>query len=274
MQLLVRSISSIIHWTSSVVANPNQAQDDAWEKHTRIHIHQDCHRSASAHRSTQRALRGLDAARIRPSFSGRPYEAVVSQFLSADVCIQLRSCLFHLRLPPETVLSSKGTYTHPDRWGSFLPEVDAFAVVLPARCQAANHPKLSRDERRALFQRCAVFLGSADYPSGWFFRSRHFQRGNVLEWLLWALFSTSRSVRWPEEWEDEIIEYMAAVENVLGRALQEGYNEDAPCMRLTLDPVRMLHRPLLWYLVCCVSAWPSGRKGNLFLFRSSVASMS
>ena len=55
-----------------------------------------------------------------------------------------------------------------------------------------------------------------------------------------------------EEWEDEIVEYLAAVEKALGQALPDGYNKDAPCMRLTLDPVPMLHRPLLWYLV----SWP------------------
>ena len=55
-----------------------------------------------------------------------------------------------------------------------------------------------------------------------------------------------------EEWEDETVEYLAAVEKALGQALPDGYNKDAPCMRLTLDPVPMLHRPLLWYLV----SWP------------------
>ena len=59
------------------------------------------------------------------------------------------------------------------------------------------------------------------------------------------------SARW-EEWEDEIVEYVAVVENVLGQALPDGYNKDTPCMRLTLDPVRMTHRPLLWYSVGCV----------------------
>ncbi|KAH0827380.1 hypothetical protein J3R83DRAFT_4033 [Lanmaoa asiatica] len=101
---------------------------------------------------------------------------------------------------------------------------------------------------KALFQRCSEYLGFADYPSGWFFRSRSFHRMNVLEWLLWAFFSMPMNTSW-EEWEDEMAEYMATVENVLGQALPDGYNKDTPCMRLTLDPVPMLHRPLLWYLI-------------------------
>ena len=57
--------------------------------------------------------------------------------------------------------------------------------------------------------------------------------------------------RW-EEWEEEIVEYLAVVENVIGRTLPDGYNKDTPSMRLTLDPVPMIHRPLLWYMV----GWP------------------
>ncbi|KAF8550891.1 hypothetical protein OG21DRAFT_1418930 [Imleria badia] len=124
-------------------------------------------------------------------------------------------------------------------------------VYLPRRYhlqKAANHPRLSREERQALFQRCSENLRSADATSGWFFQSRAVQKENILEWLLWCLFSTSMNASW-EEWEDEIAQYLAAIENILGQALPDGYNNDTPCMRPTLDPVRMLHRPLLWYLI-------------------------
>lgn len=59
-----------------------------------------------------------------------------------------------------------------------------------------------------------------------------------------------------EEWEDEIAEYLSTIENVLGQALPDGYNKDTRCMRPTLDPVPMLHRPLLWYLVGCTCDVP------------------
>ncbi|KAF8124976.1 hypothetical protein EV363DRAFT_695178 [Boletus edulis] len=124
-------------------------------------------------------------------------------------------------------------------------------VYLPRRYrlqETAKHPRMSREERQALFTRCSACHGSANYPSGWFFHSRNLHRKNVLEWLLWALFSTSMNAHW-EEWEDEIVGYLTTVENVLGQELPDGYNKDTPCMRLTLDPVPMLHRPLLWYLI-------------------------
>lgn len=93
-----------------------------------------------------------------------------------------------------------------------------------------------------------------------------------MEWLLWALFSTSMDAS-REEWEDEIVEYVAIVENVLGRAFPEGYNKDTPCMRLTLDPVPMLHRPLLWYLVG-FRVWSSMVTYKALFFRSSASPIS
>ncbi|KAF9233338.1 hypothetical protein BU15DRAFT_54018 [Melanogaster broomeanus] len=114
--------------------------------------------------------------------------------------------------------------------------------------QAADHPPLlSRKERHLLFQRCSEYLGSSEYPSGWFLGSG-FRRDNAVEWLLWSLFSSQVDAR-AEEWGDEIMGYVTTIENILGRELQAGYNKDTPCMKLTLDPVPMLHRPLLWYLI-------------------------
>ncbi|KAF9222757.1 hypothetical protein BS17DRAFT_796530 [Gyrodon lividus] len=115
--------------------------------------------------------------------------------------------------------------------------------------KAADHPHASRKERQVLFRKCSGYIGSSDYPSGWFFGSG-FRRNNVVEWLLWALFSSPENMGL-EAWEDEIVEYVTTVENILGRELQAGYNKDTPCMKLTLDPVPMCHRPFLWYLVGC-----------------------
>ncbi|KIJ67990.1 hypothetical protein HYDPIDRAFT_83194 [Hydnomerulius pinastri MD-312] len=111
---------------------------------------------------------------------------------------------------------------------------------------AALHPPTSREERRALFLKCSEYL-SANYPAGWFL-DQGFQRDNVVEWLLWALFSSPVTTQL-EEWEDEIEEYVTAIENLLGREIRAGYNKDTPCMRLTLDPVPVNHRPFLWYMI-------------------------
>jgi hypothetical protein len=98
-----------------------------------------------------------------------------------------------------------------------------------------------------LFKRCSSYLVTSDYLSGWF-SSAGFKRDNVVDWLLWALFSATRDTCLVE-WEEELEEYLSMVEAIIGRELAPGYNTGARCMRPTIDGVLMLHRPLIWYLV-------------------------
>jgi hypothetical protein len=110
------------------------------------------------------------------------------------------------------------------------------------------HPTIhTRGYRRVLFQRCSSYLATSDYLSGWFF-SAGFKRDNVVDWLLWALFSATRDTCLVE-WEEELEEYISMVEVIIDRKLALGYNTGARCMRPTIDSVSMLHRPLIWYLV-------------------------
>ena len=67
-----------------------------------------------------------------------------------------------------------------------------------------------------------------------------------MDWLLWSLFNSDRAHESPE-WKQEIDSYVASVERLSGKRLQLGRNEGTKCMRVTLDPVVMVHRPLLWY---------------------------
>ena len=84
------------------------------------------------------------------------------------------------------------------------------------------------------------------------------KRENVVHWILWALFSTEIC---QPEWEDEINEYISEIEGLLGRKLDSGYSDEAKAMRLTLDPVVTLHRPLTWYLV----SLPHHRRNTRYL---------
>jgi hypothetical protein len=105
---------------------------------------------------------------------------------------------------------------------------------------------LTYDERQLLFKRCRSYLNVGEYPIGWFRPSVDVKRENVILWILWALFSTES---YQPEWEEEINEYLSQVESILGRKLDGGFSEKAKSMRLTFDPVVMLHRPLVWYFV-------------------------
>ncbi|KAF7294587.1 hypothetical protein MIND_00995200 [Mycena indigotica] len=108
-------------------------------------------------------------------------------------------------------------------------------------------PRLTRAQRRALFEKCASHL-TTDYPTGWFLpHDAILKRDNVQDWILWALFASTPQEASPE-WIDEINEYISVVEETLGRKLEHGRDFGAESLRLSFDPVKMVHRPLIWYL--------------------------
>ena len=87
--------------------------------------------------------------------------------------------------------------------------------------------------------------------TGWFLRSpgRKIWRANVEDWLLWALFSV-RDKKNHSEWEDELDYYITAMGEYVGYPLRHGTNSaEMRCLRLTMDPVHMVHRPFVWYMV-------------------------
>jgi hypothetical protein len=66
--------------------------------------------------------------------------------------------------------------------------------------------------------------------------------------MLWAIFSSDVDTM-QEEWVEEVDGYLNRIEDTRGVSLDPGHNINAKSMRPTLDPVPMLHRPLVWYLV-------------------------
>ena len=74
------------------------------------------------------------------------------------------------------------------------------------------------------------------------------KRANFVEWVLWALFSTTTTNQL-DDWQDEIDGYVSAMETLMGHTFESGHNISVASMRLTLDPVVSVHRPLLWYSV-------------------------
>ncbi|KAI0703756.1 Alpha/Beta hydrolase protein [Cytidiella melzeri] len=117
--------------------------------------------------------------------------------------------------------------------------------------QAAQHPTpFTRAEREALFAKCFATMRDAELATGWFPSSKPdtIRRDNVIDWILWALFSNSRDA-YLEEWEEETETYVKGFERLLGRELEEGVDDRVKSMKVTLDPVVACHRPLLWYFI-------------------------
>ncbi|KAH9941213.1 uncharacterized protein BXZ73DRAFT_88379 [Epithele typhae] len=117
--------------------------------------------------------------------------------------------------------------------------------------KAAAHPPLPlREEREALFERCFASMRNAEVTAGWFPQGTldTLKRDNLIEWLLWAFFGAPQ-IGMQDEWEEEIDGYVQKLEDKFGFKLEHGWNEKAKCLKLTLDPVDAIHRPLLWYLI-------------------------
>lgn len=71
------------------------------------------------------------------------------------------------------------------------------------------------------------------------------RRDDIRDWLLWRLWNkrTTAGVNL-----EEIEEYLTYTENVLEHQFPEGRSQYRP-LAVTLEPVQMRHRPLLWYVL-------------------------
>jgi hypothetical protein len=141
-------------------------------------------------------------------------------------------------------------------------------VYLPRKralqAPAQQPPPLSSTERKALFWRCWDKIPQPEYyVIRWFLGARpeEVRRENVREFFAWAALDRGtegeeerrkRRLEDPEGWmeeEDELNEYADGIETMLGRKLEPGWGK-AKSLRLTIDEVKMSHRPFVWYMVC------------------------
>lgn len=113
----------------------------------------------------------------------------------------------------------------------------------------AVHPStLSRPERKDLFQKCHDTIPDGEaYLKKWFLGApaEEIKRENLKEFFLWAFFNRGGP---PGNDEEELEEYVVQTEQLLGREIAPGRG-NATCLRLTLDRVNTMCRPLVWYTV-------------------------
>jgi hypothetical protein len=125
-----------------------------------------------------------------------------------------------------------------------------FLVYLPRKYslqRAAAHPTLpSRADREELFERCSRTTSNPEsYLSKWFLGSDHHEikRENVKDFFRWAFLNTGDSTVADD---DELDKYTDGMETLLEREIPKGCGK-AQSLRLTIDRVDMMHRPLLYY---------------------------
>lgn len=147
------------------------------------------------------------------------------------------------------------------------PQFDSWALDLYTTCESVFYflvylprkwylnraakpylPVKTRDERRRLLVR--TWDATPDpraYLSLWFsgVPVERLRQEDVKDFLcLRMLHRTERS----EDDDDELDEYLRYTEEVLGVNFEEGFS-GVPIMAVTTEPLRILHRPLFWYLV-------------------------
>jgi hypothetical protein len=114
---------------------------------------------------------------------------------------------------------------------------------------AAKHPeRMSREHRRALFERCIEQIPNPEqYLNKWFHDASpsEIKKENVKDFLRWAFLNSGEFDPVDEE---ELDEYIHGVEKLSGREIPPGRGKAIP-LRLTIDKFYAQHRPLVWYMV-------------------------
>ncbi|KAJ2956366.1 hypothetical protein NQZ79_g7774 [Umbelopsis isabellina] len=114
-----------------------------------------------------------------------------------------------------------------------------------------SYPKVSMDRLRSLYQDCLEQLTDFEEQLPlWFFDApvASILRGNVKEWLCWAMFC--RNIDDIEDGSEEdrfIDEMLGLLEARSGHLFKPGRNPAVKCCRLNLDPVESVHRPFIFY---------------------------
>jgi len=127
-----------------------------------------------------------------------------------------------------------------------------FLFFLPRKqhlqTSAIHPPVLPFKDRQILFDRCAKSIPDIEpYLRKWFLNApfSEIKRENVKDFYIWALLNNETETAE----EGELDEYVDRLEEIMGQKFEQGRGR-AECLKLTVDKVDMIHRPLFWYTVC------------------------
>jgi len=112
-------------------------------------------------------------------------------------------------------------------------------------------PPISDEQRDLIFGRCLnATADPRELLAGWFqgCTFEQLKRGNVVEWLSWALYSSRKEHLLAHE-VDCLEAYMDQIELKWQLSIPMGYNPELAnkVCRISLDPLPAQHRPLLLY---------------------------
>jgi hypothetical protein len=137
-------------------------------------------------------------------------------------------------------------------------EVLFFLSVLPKRLHLQSAPPKTgfrtHYERDDLFYKCCEYVPSLEkFLSNWFQGAgvEELHRDDVKDFLAWTFAKKSISF---EHYDCDLDHYITHMEGVLGRTFPPGRGWHQ-AMRLSLDPLHVQHKPLVYYLVRQLFLW-------------------
>lgn len=127
-----------------------------------------------------------------------------------------------------------------------------FCIFWPLRNHLqdpATHPEqLSKEDRDLLLKRCSDTITDPEvYLQNWFHGSAlgQIRRENLKEFLLWAFWGTTNA---DDVSKEELDDCVTSLESTFGQRIVPGRGT-AKSLRVTMDEVGAIHRPLIWYMV-------------------------
>ncbi|KAI8342795.1 Alpha/Beta hydrolase protein [Chlamydoabsidia padenii] len=135
-----------------------------------------------------------------------------------------------------------------------------YYVIAYNRLQAIRKPKqsLTLDQRKQLYWKCLNAIEDVKaWSIGWFYYEHDMShptfedihRENLALWFCWAFWHDNLAyVLSNEDWAQELEWMIKTAEDEFQIEFTPGFNPDLQCIRLNLDPVLAVHRPLLLYL--------------------------
>jgi len=133
-----------------------------------------------------------------------------------------------------------------------VPETLFYLIVYLPKRHVFQRPadegtNLSRQERRALFEKCWASVPDMEYFLKTWFKGaplHEIKRENVKDWLAWGFLNKYSATKADDE---ELEEYVTATEKVYGKEFDPGRGPHQP-LRPTIDPINIQHRPLSYYI--------------------------
>jgi len=164
----------------------------------------------------------------------------IGPLCSAYTLTLLRRAVFTPRIPPLTVFQ---------RW--CVAEALFFAFFLWYRTylqrEALHPPPRTKEERKRLFDKVRSEIHDPKkFLSGWFRGAEldDIGRDDLKVFLDWAFWEG----RAGGDHDEDLEEYTLKVEKMMGRPFKPGKGK-AKSLRLTIDPIEMEWRSLLWYAI-------------------------